>query len=56
MKALLYALVKSYEFELAIPKEKIVINHVQLVTRPLVVDELEKGNQMPLVVKPVQRL
>ncbi|EIN11680.1 cytochrome P450 [Punctularia strigosozonata HHB-11173 SS5] len=56
MKALLFALVKSFEFELATRKEDIVVNYMQLVTRPSVAGELEKGNQMPLIVKPAHRV
>ncbi|CAE6430693.1 unnamed protein product [Rhizoctonia solani] len=51
MKALLYSLVRSIEFSID-PKVKIG-RTVSAVTRPHVASEPEKGNQMPLICKPV---
>ncbi|KAF8685042.1 cytochrome P450 [Rhizoctonia solani] len=51
MKALLYSLVRSIEFSL---DSKITIGYaVTAVVRPFVASEPEKGNQMPLICKPV---
>lgn len=51
MKALLFALVRAFEFELAVPATDI-IKKSSLVQRPIVVSDPEGGNQMPLLVKP----
>ncbi|KAG8745688.1 hypothetical protein FRC11_013005 [Ceratobasidium sp. 423] len=51
MKALLYTLVRSIEFSMD-PSITIGIT-ATAVTRPHVVSEREKGNQMPLICKPV---
>lgn len=53
MKALLFTLVRAFEFELAVPAADIGKRSV-IVQRPLVLSEKEKGSQMPLVLKPVQ--
>ncbi|KAG9125905.1 hypothetical protein FRC07_005703, partial [Ceratobasidium sp. 392] len=51
MKALIYSIVRAIEFEI---DPKIVIEpQVSIVTRPRVASEPEKGNQMPLICKPV---
>ncbi|EMD33503.1 hypothetical protein CERSUDRAFT_118076 [Gelatoporia subvermispora B] len=54
MKALIFSLVRAFEFELAVPAEDIQ-KKSQMVQRPLVKSELDKGNQMPLRVKRYQR-
>ncbi|KAJ1300972.1 hypothetical protein OPQ81_003396 [Rhizoctonia solani] len=54
MKALLYSLVRSIEFSID-PKITIGLS-VTAVTRPYVVSEPEKGNQMPLICKPVSAI
>lgn len=51
MKALIFTLVRSFEYELAVPAEDI-ISKQSVVARPIVVTEREMGNQMPLLVKP----
>jgi len=51
MKALLFTLVRSFEFELAVPANDIV-KRSTIVQRPVVVSDPEGGNQMPLLVKP----
>ncbi|KAJ3556986.1 hypothetical protein NM688_g1720 [Phlebia brevispora] len=53
MKALLFTLVRSFEFELAVPPSDI-IKRSTIVQRPLVQTEKEKGNQLPLLVRPYQ--
>jgi len=50
MKALLFTLVRAFEFELAVPPKEI-IKKPMIVQRPLVASEREKGNQMPLRLK-----
>jgi hypothetical protein len=52
MKALLFTLVRAFEFELAVPVEDIGKKST-IVQRPLVLSDPEGGNQMPLLLKPV---
>ncbi|KAL4242978.1 Cytochrome P450 superfamily protein [Abortiporus biennis] len=49
-KALLYTIVRAFEFELAVPVEDIE-KKASLVTRPKVKSEPEGGFQLPLLVK-----
>lgn len=51
MKALIFALVRAFEFELAVPPEEI-IKKSTAVQRPLVRSEMVKGCQLPLLIKP----
>ena len=55
MKALLFTLIRAFEFELAVLPEDIVKKSA-IVQRPLVVSEPQGGNQMPLILKPVHQL
>ncbi|KAF9812294.1 hypothetical protein IEO21_06268 [Rhodonia placenta] len=48
MKALMFVLVRGFEFELAVP----ICKKRMLVQRPFVSDEMDKGAQLPLLVKP----
>ncbi|CAL1709423.1 unnamed protein product [Somion occarium] len=50
MKAILFALVRAFEFELAVKPEDL-IKKSGIVQRPVIISEKEKGNQMPLLVK-----
>ncbi|KZP09385.1 cytochrome P450 [Athelia psychrophila] len=50
MKALLYTLVRAFEFDLAVPA-KDIISKQSIVSRPIVTSEPDAGNQMPLLVK-----
>lgn len=53
MKALLFALLRAFEFELAVPREDIMTVYAQMVTKPMVVTaDKEKQTQLPLIVKP----
>ncbi|KAJ7088755.1 cytochrome P450 [Mycena belliarum] len=52
MKALLFTLIRAFEFEPAVQKGKIAPS-ASLLQRPVVVGEPEKGSQLPLIVKPV---
>lgn len=51
MKALLFALVRAFEFELAVPVEDI-IKKSSIVQRPVLATDPDGGNQMPLLIKP----
>jgi cytochrome P450 len=51
MKALLFTLVRAFEFELAVPAEDIGSKQT-IVQRPIVITEPESGHQMPLLIKP----
>ena len=53
MKALLFTLIRAFEFELAVPAKDIV-KKTTIVQRPLVLSDPAGGNQMPLLLKPVQ--
>jgi hypothetical protein len=50
MKALLFTLVRAYEFDMAVPAGGIGFTTTP-VTRPMVNDEPEKGSQLPLIVR-----
>lgn len=50
MKALLFTLIRSFEFELALPKEAIV-KLQGVVDRPFLRAEREKGAMLPMKVK-----
>jgi hypothetical protein len=52
MKALLFTLVRAFEFELAVPSKDIAATTTTIVQRPLVVTEPQKGSQLPLFIKP----
>ncbi|KAF7328914.1 hypothetical protein MVEN_02521200 [Mycena venus] len=54
MKALLFTLVRAFEFDLAVPVDEIV-KKTTAVQRPLVKSEREAGNQMPLIIRPYIR-
>lgn len=55
MKALVFTLVRAFEFELAVPASEI-IKKAAVVQRPLVKSEKEKGSQLPLLLKRYQRV
>ena len=55
MKALLFALVRAFEFELAVPAKDIAPSTMSIVQRPLVLTEPEKGSQLPVFIKPYVR-
>ncbi|KAJ7700784.1 cytochrome P450 [Mycena rosella] len=55
MKALLFTLVRGLEFELAVPAADIAAQPTVLVQRPIVLSDLKKGNQLPLLIKPFAR-
>ncbi|KAF8061716.1 cytochrome P450 [Lyophyllum atratum] len=53
-KALLFTLIRAFEFELAVPVTDIV-KKSSIVQRPVLVTDPEGGNQMPLLIRPVVR-
>ncbi|TFK49501.1 cytochrome P450 [Heliocybe sulcata] len=54
MKAIIFTLIRAFEIELAVPKEEIGKKSM-LVTRPLLLSEPEKKNQLPLLIRPVKQ-
>jgi hypothetical protein len=50
MKALLFVLVRAFEFELAVPAGD-VVKKTAIVQRPLIRSAPDDGNQMPLWVR-----
>jgi len=55
MKALLFTLVRAFEFELAVPAKDIA-RRTAIVQKPVVLSDKEGGNQMPLLIKPYTRV
>ncbi|KAJ7691358.1 cytochrome P450 [Mycena rosella] len=53
MKALLFTLIRAFEFEPAVPKGAIGPVTLGLLQRPTVLTEAGKGSGLPLIVKPV---
>lgn len=54
MKALIFTLVRAFEFELAVPATDI-IKKALIVQRPVLISDPDGGNQMPLLIKPFRR-
>ena len=54
MKALLFTLIRAFEFELAVPSNDIIKKEA-IIQRPLVKSDLKAGTQLPLILKPIQR-
>jgi hypothetical protein len=54
MKALIFTLVRAFEFELAVPSADIMKKSA-IVQRPLLRSDPQGGNQMPLLIKPYIR-
>ncbi|KAJ6488895.1 cytochrome P450 [Mycena sanguinolenta] len=55
MKAIIFTLIRAFEFELAVPIEEMSQKGNAIVQRPIVITDREAGNQLPLLVKPVAR-
>jgi hypothetical protein len=53
MKAILFSFVRSFDFELAIPASQIT-RKTMIVARPFVASELERGPQLPLIIRPAK--
>ncbi|KAJ6540556.1 cytochrome P450 [Mycena capillaripes] len=54
-KALLFAILRSFEFANAFPPEAIGRTSGTSLARPIVLSEREKGTRMPLLVKPYEK-
>ena len=52
MKVLLFTLVRSFEFDLAIPAKDFGTTSIG-VQRPVLLTDPKSSNQMPLLVRPV---
>ena len=50
MKALLFTLIRNFEFELAVPSED-VEKKSSVVQRPMIRSARDKGSHMPLLVR-----
>ena len=55
MKALVFTLVRTFEFELAVPIEDIKPSGL-FVQRPALRSEPAKGAQLPLIIRPYKRI
>ncbi|KAJ7068560.1 cytochrome P450 [Mycena amicta] len=53
IKALLFVLVRAFEFQLAVPRAEIGQKDTGIVVRPVLLSRPEAGSQLPLLVKPV---
>lgn len=53
MKAILFTLVRSFEFRLAVPEEDI-IKKSSIVQRPFLKDDIKAGAQLPLLISVVK--
>jgi len=51
MKALLFVLIRAFEFELAVPPDGIA-KKMSVVQRPAVRGDTEGGNKLPVLMKP----
>ncbi|KAH9917917.1 cytochrome P450 [Epithele typhae] len=54
MKALIFALVRAFEFSLPVPADDIAMVGI-FIQRPALRSEMEKGVQMPLLIRPIRR-
>ncbi|KAH9838261.1 cytochrome P450 [Rhodofomes roseus] len=54
MKALIFTLIRAFEFELAVPKEDVTRQNAS-VQRPILRSAMDKGSQLPMLLKPYQR-
>ncbi|KAF8161957.1 cytochrome P450 [Mycena galopus ATCC 62051] len=55
MKALIFTLVRAFEYELAVPIADMGKKGTAIVTRPILLTDRAAGNQLPLLVRPVVR-
>ncbi|KAJ7141737.1 cytochrome P450 [Mycena crocata] len=54
-KALLFTLIRAFEFELAVPAADIGKKGTAIVVRPIVLSDMAAGHQLPLLIRPVVR-
>ncbi len=50
MKALLFTLIRAFDFELAVPHEDIV-GKSEIVTRPILNTDPNNANQLPVIIR-----
>ncbi|EPT01414.1 hypothetical protein FOMPIDRAFT_1048852 [Fomitopsis schrenkii] len=55
IKALLFTLMRTFEFELAVPMDDVQRQTTTLLQRPVLRSAADKGSQLPMLVKYVQR-
>ena len=55
MKALIFTLVRAFQFELAVPEDDVVRQNAS-VQRPVLRSALDQGGQLPMLLKPIQRI
>jgi hypothetical protein len=55
MKALLFTLVRAFEFDLAVPSKDILKKSSAIVQKPVLATDPDCVNQMPLLIKPYNR-
>ena len=55
MKALIFTLVRAFEFELAVPVEDVQTKSA-IVQRPILRSAPEAGSQMPLLIRRYKRV
>ncbi|KAG7453117.1 cytochrome P450 [Guyanagaster necrorhizus] len=55
MKAIMFTLLRAFEFELAVPGAEIA-KRSTIVQRPLLRNNPGAGNQLPIIIKPYQRV
>ncbi|KAJ7085247.1 cytochrome P450 [Mycena belliarum] len=56
MKALLFTLIRGFEFELAVPKADVAARSISVTQGPFLLSDVEAGGgQLPLLVRPVMR-
>ncbi|KAA1474006.1 cytochrome P450 [Dentipellis sp. KUC8613] len=52
-KAILFTLIRAFEFDMAVPDEK-VVRRTMVVGRPHFADDMDAGPQLPLLIRPVR--
>ncbi|KAJ7092281.1 cytochrome P450 [Mycena belliarum] len=55
MKALLFTLIRAFEFELAVPRADLAARSISVTQGPFLLSEAEAGSQLPLFVRLVVR-
>ena len=53
-KAILFTLLRAFEFELGVPLEDIG-KKAAVVQRPILKSDKKAGNQLPLIIKPIRQ-
>jgi hypothetical protein len=53
MKAILFAFVRSFDFELAVPQAEITKKSF-IVARPFLTSDQDSGPQLPLIIRPAK--